>query len=87
LNFTDLSVISATVLWMSLTCLPAEDSEREGSEVVDAHDANHSSVGIHDDSEGVVADEAQAEGLVEAAGAGSIFGGDEGYKGAVGKHA
>ena len=68
--------------------LPAENGEGEGSEVLYADDANHGSVSVHDDGEGVVADEAQTEEFfVEAAGAVCVFGWDEGYKRAVGKHA
>jgi hypothetical protein len=45
------------------------------------------SVGVHDDGEGVVADEAEAdEFFVEEAGTGGVFGGDEGYERVVGKH-
>ena len=68
--------------------LPAEEGERKGREVLDADDADHGSVGFHDDGEGVVAYEAEAEEVfVEVAGAGCVFGGDEGDKGVVGKHA
>src|ERR1700680_4963607 len=68
--------------------LPAEDGEWEGSEVLYADDADHGSVGVHDDGEGVVAEETQAEEVfIEVAGAGCVFGGDEGYEWAVSKHA
>jgi hypothetical protein len=68
--------------------LPAEEGERKRSEILDADDADHGSVGVHDDGEGVVADEAEAEEVfVEVAGAGCVFGGDEGDERVVGKHA
>ena len=72
---------------MSLTCQPRM-VKGKGVKSLDADDADHGSVGVHDDGEGVVADEAQAEEFfVEATGACGVFGGDEGYERVVGKHA
>ena len=68
--------------------LPAEEGERKRSEILDADDADHCSIGIHDDGEGVVADEAQAEEVfVKVPGAGCVFGRDEGDERALGEHA
>ena len=85
-NCTPLPVISATVLWMSLTCQPRM-VKGKGVKSLYADDADHGSVGVHDDGEGVVADEAQAEEFfVEAPRSGRVFGGDEGDERAVSKH-
>ena len=64
--------------------LPAEDGEGEWGEVAYADDAEHGSVGVHDEGELVVADEAEAEeAFVEGAGDGGVAGGDEGDDGVV----
>src|SRR5580704_17977440 len=72
---------------MDVVDLRAEDGKGEGSKVFYANDADHGPVGVHDDGEGVVADEAQAENFfVEASRACRVFGGDEGYERAVSQH-
>ena len=59
--------------------LPAEDGEGEWGEGADGGDAEHGSVGVHDEGELVVAYEAEAEeAFVKGAGDGGVAGGDEG---------